>query len=134
MRQQDGRLARPMLGAMGELDHGRRLGDKILSAFNHAYAIGEIEIARSLRQALVDSEAAARERGRERRGGGLLRHADLWVGFVEARNAYNRAVTSEDISPETLREALQAMQEAYQRWSRGAPVAPVALTGPDPGG
>lgn len=109
-----------MFGAMGEPDHGRRLGDKILSAFNHAHAIGEIEIARSLRQALVDSEAVAR-------------HATPTSGSacVEARNAYNRAVASKDISPETLQEALQAMREAYQRWSGGAPVA---LTGPDPDG
>lgn len=117
MRQQDAELARPVLGAMGEPDHSRRLGDKILAAFNHAYATGELEIARSLRQALTASEASDRGRGHERRGASLLRHADLWVCFVEARNSYNRSVASEETSPETLQEALLAMKEAYHRWS-----------------
>ena len=117
MRQEEADLVRPVLGAMGEPDHSRRLGDKILAAFNHAYATGEIEIARSLRQALIDCEAAARGAGAERRESSLLRHADLWVGFVEARNSYNRVVANADISPESLQEALLAMKEAYRRWS-----------------
>ena len=35
--------------AFGTPDHLRRLSDKILAAFNHAYATGEVELARQLR-------------------------------------------------------------------------------------
>jgi len=36
-----------------------RLSDKILAAFNHAYSVGEYEIAKQLKAALVKNEKLA---------------------------------------------------------------------------
>ena len=40
-------------------DVRRRLNDKILAAFNHAYSVGEYEIAKQLKAALVKNEKLA---------------------------------------------------------------------------
>ena len=40
-------------------DVRRRLSDKILAAFNHAYSVGEYEIFKQLKAALVKNEKLA---------------------------------------------------------------------------
>src|SRR5690606_5061814 len=76
---------------LGLPEFDRRLTDKILAAFNHAYAVGEVEVARRLHTVLALAEGHERGRvlaasGMERRGNGALAQADLWVAYVEARN------------------------------------------------
>ena len=100
--------------------YNRRLADKILSAFNHAYAIGAGGIADSLRQALVQvQEQRAADAANDRRGGDYLEQAGLWVRFVDARNAYNDALARGETAPEGVQRLLAAMRAAYQRWSEG---------------
>ena len=67
--------------------YNRRLSDKILAAFNHAYAVGEIEMASRLREILarLDKDQAEGE-GQRRDGAIALCQADLWIEFVEVRN------------------------------------------------
>lgn len=115
-------------GGMGEIaqpdaeyksDAGRRLNDKILSAFTHAYAIGEVEVAESLRAVLVlnidrQGRDGAERSGVDPQGVDPLCQADLWVRFVEARNRYKDA---SDGKMATADKALEAMKEAYRQWS-----------------
>ena len=58
--------------------YNRRLSDKILAAFNHAYAAGEIEIASRIRETLarLDKDLPKGE-GQRRDGAIALCQADL---------------------------------------------------------
>lgn len=109
-----------MAGAIGMPRYNRRLGDKILSAFNHAYAVGELEVAGQLREILARLEADRGEKYGERRySSTTLGQADLWMAFVEARNDYQSACDSENSESSAGMEALDAMKKAYETWSAG---------------
>ncbi len=109
--------AAPLTRTVGEPEYNRRLADKILAAFNHAYAVGETEIADSLRRILEEVEAKSRRGGRKRRRVDTLDQAALWMAFVEARNRYKQATDDAETRPEELAHALAEMKEAYKRWS-----------------
>ena len=95
----------------------RRLSDKILSAFNHAYAAGEREIAGLLRQVLEVHETMNMELRDRRAGFGPLGQADMWVDFVEARNHYKGVSANRAADETTAATTMEAMKEAYKRWS-----------------
>ncbi len=95
----------------------RRLSDKILTAFNHAYAIGENEIADKLRAVLAVNEKSSRVEQEQRGNFDPLGQADLWVEFVEARNLYKKVSDDRGPPPDTAEQALEAMKDAYRRWS-----------------
>ncbi len=95
----------------------RRLSDKILSAFNHAYALGEFEVANLLRSALIAGEAKKGALADRRRGHDALYRADLWVAFVEARNDYRGLCDTANDDAGTVDAAMGAMKDAYRRWS-----------------
>ena len=97
----------------------RRLSDKILSAFSHAYAVGEVDIARQLRAALAANEATYSVPREQRQGYNPLGQADLWVAFVEARNDFKRVRESAAGDADAVAVALDAMKDAYRRWSAG---------------
>lgn len=91
----------------------RRLSDKILMAFSHAHAIGEVEVARHLREVLVRHE--------ERISGGVngadpVRRADMWVAFVDARERYKKLSERCGAGSGKAERALEKMKEAYRRW------------------
>ena len=101
---------------LGKPEYDRRLSDKILAAFNHAYASGAHKVADRLRNVLADAERA--ERGKhDRRLDSAVSQADLWIGFIEARNGYNALVAADDTPPEKVEVALQSMKEAYRVWA-----------------
>lgn len=107
---------------LGEVAYNRRLTDKVLSAFNHAYATGEFEVASILRSALAKSSGQPPELDSlpdsERRTSGALAQADLWVRYVNARNAFRSATDPESgTSPAMVDVALDRMKDAYRRWS-----------------
>lgn len=99
--------------------YNRRLSDKILAAFNHAYAVGEIDIAARLREILarLDTHHSERSDQRRRDGAIALSQADLWIEFVEARNDYRAACDSDSSDPIALDCMLEVMKGAYKRWS-----------------
>ncbi len=105
---------------IGTPRYNRRLSDKVLAAFNHAYAVGEIEVAASLREILarLDNNPDGAEAASQRRDVAIaLSQADMWIEFVEARNDYRAACDNESSDPIALDCMLEVMKSAYQRWS-----------------
>lgn len=96
--------------------YDRRLSDKILAAFNHAYATGAHRVADRLRNVLEEVEHVER-RKHERRTASAVSQADLWVSFIEARNGYNELVARSDAPPEKVESALETMKDAYRVWA-----------------
>ncbi len=97
---------------LGEPRFGRRLSDKILAAYTHAYSLGRLDLAERLMDALqLCGEADGLDRSGE-----ALERAKSWVRFVQARNLYNEVAQNKgDDAPETV-EALAAMKAAHGDW------------------
>jgi len=103
---------------VGKPAYDRRLADKVLAAFNHAYAVGAHDVAATLRAVLADVEAADAARYDQRRNPHQATdQADRWVAFVEARNRYRKAVQDPDGAPDEVERAMAAMKQAYRSWS-----------------
>ncbi len=105
--------------SIGTPKYDRRLSDKILAAFSHATAEGAPAVAAVLRRALEEAERDLEGAGPQRRLGGALVQADLWVEFVEARDNFRRAFDAAAPDPKELERARAEMMEAYKRWSYG---------------
>ena len=105
--------------SLGAARDDRRLSDKILAAFTHAYASGHAGLAATLRRALEDAERAPGREPCRRRDTSALRQADLWIGFVDARDAYRRAAERTPADAEEVELARLEMLSAYRRWSEG---------------
>lgn len=103
--------------SIGTPKHDRRLSDKILAAFSHAYAEGATAVAAVLRRALEEAERDFQGAGWERRRDRVLAQADLWVEFVEARDLFRRAFEAKAPDAEELERARADMMAAYKRWS-----------------
>ena len=99
----------------GEPDHNRRLTDKILAAFNHAYSFGETEIADQLMAVLARSEEEGAQPGR--RDCQATYQAECWMDFVRARERYKQLVDSGHEVEDEVEPALEDMRAAYRRWS-----------------
>jgi hypothetical protein len=105
------------LNDLGLPEHNRRLTDKILAAFNHAYSVGERTVAAKLHAVLVECQAQPGPDGTDRRTGRAVTQADLWVKFVQARDAYRTTRQQPGADPATVAGSLDSMKEAYRRWS-----------------
>jgi hypothetical protein len=106
-----------LLSDVGAPQYNRRLTDKILAAFNHAYSVGERAVAAKLHAVLVECQAQPGPSGADRRGTHAVTQADLWVNFVQARDAYRSARQQPGADPAMVAGSLDAMKEAYRRWS-----------------
>jgi hypothetical protein len=96
---------------LGEASYGRRLSDKILAAFNHAYAQGRRDIADQLLQSLN----LCRDLEGPERVSGALEQARLWMFYVKARDQFTAKEKAGDAAAE---EAWQAMQDAHAAWEK----------------
>ncbi len=110
-------------GGEGFIDAGlprysRRLTDKILAAFNHAYSMGELDIARSLWECLVAAEKIGVQQYPRRRPNQALDLAGEWVAFVDARDRYRDLNRADAVDPADAAEALSTMREAHRAWRR----------------
>ncbi len=107
----------------GPPKHDRRLSDKILAAFGHAYAEGALGVAAVLRRALEEAQGTLYGAPAERRAhSGYVRalvQADLWVAFVDSRDAFRRASAAQAPDLEALEQARAEMMDAYKAWSYG---------------
>ena len=97
--------------------YSRRLTDKILAAFSHAYSIGEIDLAERLKEILIGAEERESSPGSGRRGGRAVEQAASWVEFVEARNRYREAKESNGEEAARTVTTFDEMKDAYRRWS-----------------
>lgn len=97
--------------------YSRRLTDKILAAFSHAYSIGEIDLAERLKEILVGAEERESVPGGGRRGGRAVAQAASWVDFVEARNRYREAKEKNGEEAARTAAAFDEMKDSYRRWS-----------------
>lgn len=112
-------LYKPVAVEVEDLDSPearRRLSDKILSAFNYAYAIGARDVAGRLHAVLAEVEAGIAPSPSKGSGGGALKQAELWAAYIDARNGYHAISRNGRDSGKTL-AALEAMKDAYKRWS-----------------
>lgn len=96
--------------------YDRRLTDKILAAFNHAYSTGDSELARDLWQVLAKAEKAAAHKHSRRRPNQALDLAACWVTFVDARDRYRELSADPQSSTADASEAFRAMKNAYMDW------------------
>jgi hypothetical protein len=101
----------------GVPEYNRRLTDKVLAAFNHAYAAGERDIARQLRAILDEIERRVKKLGRKRHSNGAVDDADRWIIFVDARDRYREVSKDPRFSSSEVGEALDEMKEAFRIWS-----------------
>ena len=102
---------------------GRRLTDRILEAFTHAYGAGAKDVAKALLNALERAETAGRDGRPERRRGNALMQADRWVSFVDARDSYNRICGEKPCNTTQAEKALAQMKAAYMHWSESVPAS-----------
>ena len=102
---------------LGTPPFDRRLSDKSLAAFNHAYASGAHQVAVRLKTLLVEVDDKERV-DHERRAASAVSQAELWIAFVEARDAYNGLMEKDTASENALETALEAMKTGYQAWSK----------------
>jgi len=102
---------------VGVPDFNRRLTDKILAAFNHAYSLGEVEVARKLQAVLALAEKSASSKKTARQNGKAANQAELWMTFVKARDRYRPLALAESADALTMSMALEEMKEAYKVWS-----------------
>ena len=113
----DDNLSKALASDSNGSEVGRRLSDKILNAFSHAYAVGESDIAGRLKDALEANEARRNNGSDCRTTYDPLGQAEKWVAFVEARNRYKAAsATAAEDSSEVV-DALEQMKDAYRLWS-----------------
>lgn len=87
--------------------------------FGHGFAVGERLMVSEL---LPSREAvqATRQRMTEsnkRRAASPLGQARLWAAFVRARDRYRAMSDADRCDPAAAAEALEEMQQAYERWS-----------------
>ena len=95
--------------------HNRRLTDKVLAAFNHAYAAGEMDLARALWDCLVTAEKLGQPYARRHPNQSLDLAAE-WVAFVGARDRYRDVSRTNKGRPEDASDAFRTMRDAYQSW------------------
>ena len=112
----DGSSSTSML-ELGQPHYSRRITDKVLAAFNHAYVLEEIELAQKLWEALVLAEEASLRQHSRRRPNQSIELAEKWVALVDARHRHQKITKDPALSttPEAD-EAYADMRMAYRSW------------------
>lgn len=120
------------LPTLSKLHYGRpkfdrRLSDKILAAYNHAYAIGELELADRIWNLLKRTEEkeandfarwnAKRFGTRRQRTSSALHQAALWKEYVDCRTKYQTITLRPEITAESAEEAKVALKHSYAMWT-----------------
>jgi hypothetical protein len=102
---------------LGQPRYSRRITDKVLAAFNHAYVLEEIELAQKLWEALVLAEEASLRQHSRRRPNQSIELAEKWVGLVDARQKHQKIAKdpAQSATPEAD-EAYADMRMAYRAW------------------
>ncbi len=111
----------------GKSQFDRRLSDKVLSAYNHAYAADEVELANKLRVLLEEAESRETSHCERpgasvldmpiRRNSNAVRQARAWTQFVDARQGYISLSIRAKSSVEQVKAAYDGMRTSYARWT-----------------
>lgn len=111
----------------GKPKFDRRLSDKILASFNHAYASGETELAEKLGALLEETErkelshcerpGASVLNTPVRRSSSSVHQARLWRRFVDARQEYIALTIRKNSQAEHVKAAFEGMRTSYARWA-----------------
>ena len=96
----------------GEPKYTRRLGDKILTAFTHAYSVGRLDLS----EKLLDVLNSCSEQDGQERSGPILELATCWMQFVQARNRFNEVADANGEDSAAAAQAFQEMKDAHQKW------------------
>jgi hypothetical protein len=108
--------AAPGQDAMGRPLQQRRVSDRLLAAHNHAYASGNRRVASDLRDILALIETDERI-CHDRRSTTAVERATRWTVFVDAREAYEGAVSGSDRGRAQV--ARLRMHMAQELWRQG---------------
>lgn len=102
---------------LGQPRYSRRITDKVLAAFNHAYVLEEIELAQKLWEALVLAEEVSLRQHSRRRPNQAIELAERWVELVDARSRYQK-LSKDPVTAATpeAEEAYADMRIAYRAW------------------
>ena len=106
----DGRI----LESLGAYPYSRRLTDKVLGAFTHAYALGVQEVSDNLLSML--NEAHGESTGPVPRRHHPANQASLWVSFVDARRDYESLLNASNADPVELEQARNRMVGIFKHW------------------
>ena len=119
--------ARSFEQRFGKPQFDRRLSDKILAAYNHAYVADEAELANKLRVLLEeaeDKEISHCERPGAsvldmpiRRNSNAVQKARLWTQFVDARQGYISLSIRANSSAKQVKSAFDGMRTSFARWT-----------------
>jgi hypothetical protein len=117
----------PSTQRYGKPKFDRRLSDKILAAYNHAYAADEVELANKLRVLLEEADgkevAHCARPGTSvldmpiRRNSSAVQQARLWSQFVDARQGYISLSIRANSSADQVKAAFDGMRTSYARWA-----------------
>ena len=102
--------------SMGVPRFTKRLSDKILMAYNHAFAVGELDLAQDLFKALEVAEEQERQIA-TRMEFGAVNLARCWEAFVNSRNIYETCQVEVPVDTHRLDAAVESMMAAYNQWT-----------------
>lgn len=87
--------------------------------FGHGFAVGERLMVSELLSSPQAVQATRQQmtESKKRRAASALGQARFWAAFVKARDRYRAMSDGDKCDPAAAAEALEKMQEAYERWS-----------------
>jgi hypothetical protein len=97
----------------------RRLSDKILAAFTHAYVLDEVELASTLYACLVSAEEITEAEDKDRADNQALGLAQYWIKLVDSKRRYE-AILSNGGAPgdPNAEDVRNEMRTAFAAWYR----------------
>ena len=95
----------------------RRLTDKILAAFTHAYALDEVELASALYACLVKAEGVTEDENQDRSENQSLGLAQYWIKLVDSKRRYEAILSNGGVPEDPKAKDMQTkMREAFAAW------------------
>lgn len=102
---------------LGQPRYNRRITDKVLAAFNHAYVLDELELAQKLWEALILAEEASLRQDTRRAPNQAIALAERWVKLVDARRKHQQMAADPKLaSTPEAEDAHRHMRESYRAW------------------
>ena len=95
----------------------RRLTDKILAAFTHAYVMDEVELASTLYAGLVFAQDVHEHEAEERAQNQALTLAQYWIRLVDSKRRYEAMLSQGgEAGDPKAEQARNEMRVAFNAW------------------